>query len=390
LRCHHFGSCGGCSLQDLSYAGQLRQKTARLRDVLAADASEARGSGVPDVETVGMPVDDDGMPWAFRQKVSFAFGAPAQGQGLAMGHYARGSKRVIPIDECPVHSARGNRIAFALRDRLARAGLTAAGTSRTGILRHILVRTTADDSEAIAMLVVTQNDKSLRTPIRGLLASPERPDGFLLNIHDRPGPFMVGTETIVIEGRSHVRERIGGVSFLVSPTAFFQTNVRAASDLVRIVSEAVGDRQRVLDLFSGSGLFTLPLATRGARVVAVEENRDAVRDAGINLRFNHIPDGRVQLITASVEEAWPRLGRMTFDAVVLDPPRDGCSDAVLDAVFTELAPPRVVYVSCNPEALARELPGIRAAGYAVTRAHAVDMFPHTDHIETVVQLERLR
>ena len=126
-----------------------------------------------------------------------------------MGHYARGSKQIVRIDECPVHSDRGNRIAFALRDRLIRARIYGVGAQRNGLVRHIIVRTTADDRQAVAMLVVTRNDKALRTPIRGLLASADRPDGFFINIHDRPGPYMVGPETIRIDGHSHVKETIG-------------------------------------------------------------------------------------------------------------------------------------------------------------------------------------
>src|SRR5262249_31645715 len=163
----------------------------------------------------------------------------AGGRGLVMGHYERGSKRVVPVEECPVHSPRGNRIAFALRDRLARAGISAAGPSLSGILRHLIIRTTLDEREAVAMLVVTRNDKSLRKPVRSLLDSEDRPDGFFINIHDRPGPFMVGPETIRIDGRNHVRETVGALSYLVSPDAFFQTNVQAAAVLQRCVIDGV-------------------------------------------------------------------------------------------------------------------------------------------------------
>src|SRR5207248_2205155 len=131
--------------------------------------------------------------------VAFVFGPGPGGRGLVMGHYEKGSHRIVPVEECPVHSARGNRIAFALRDRLVRAGISAAGPSLAGILRHLIIRTTVDDREAVVMLVVTRNDKSLRTPVRGLLDArqeDERPDGFFVNIHDSPGPFMTGPETI--------------------------------------------------------------------------------------------------------------------------------------------------------------------------------------------------
>ena len=374
MNCKHFGVCGGCSLPGVEYAEQLLRKQARL----------ARLLGMPVPPLVPSPRED-----RFRTKVSFVFGPEGQGRGLVMGHYASGSKQIVRVDECPVHSDRGNRIAFALRDRLMRARIYGAGAQRNGLVRHLIVRTTEDDRQAVAMLVVTKNDKALRTPIRGLLASADRPDGFFINIHDRPGPYMVGSETIRIDGHSHVKQDgIVDTSFLVSPTAFFQTNIGAAREIVHLVIAGVGDAKHILDLYSGSGLFALPLVKAGARVTAVEENRQAMKDAEANIRLNRIPGGLIRLMMASVEDALPRVARDTWDAVVLDPPRQGCPPEVLDAVFNHLAPARAVYVSCNPEALAAELPVILSAGYRVTRIQAVDMFPHTDHIETVVALSR--
>lgn len=295
-----------------------------------------------------------------------------------MGHFALASKRVIPIEECPVHHERGNRIAFALRDCLLR------GRVNPVLLRHIIVRTSQDGREASAMLVVRRNDRSLRAPIRKFLAGAERPDGFFVNIHAEPGPFMVGDETIRIDGRSHVKEIVNGVSYLVSPTAFFQTNVGAAAEIVRLVLEEVGPARTVLDLYCGTGLFSLQLARAGARVVAIEENRQAIKDAEANVRLNRLPDGQARFIAGRVEEH----ATGHFDAVVLDPPRQGCPGAVLSAVFEKMRPAKAVYVSCNPEALAAELPGILKTGYRVVRAQAVDMFPHTNHIETVIAFSR--
>ena len=378
MTCKHLGTCGGCSLV-IPYDEQLERKRRLLAKLLGID--------VP-------PLIRSPREWMFRQKAAFVFGSGSRGRELVMGHYAAGSNRIVPIDECPVHSARANRIAFALRDRLKRANIGAADRPG-GVLRHLVIRTTEDDSEAVAMLVVSHNDKALRTPVRGLLASADAPDGFFVNINTRPGPYMVGAETIRIAGRRQVRERAftsaahaDRMDFLVSPDAFFQTNVGAARELVRLVLDGVGESRRVLDLYCGSGLFTLPLVRGGAEVTAVEENRSAIADLQANTALNRLPSARLRAIAGRVEDVIGRVAGTPWDAVILDPPREGCAAGVLPAVFDRMKPARAVYVSCNPEVLAHDLPSILKAGYRMNRLQAVDMFPHTEHIETVVTLSR--
>jgi 23S rRNA (uracil1939-C5)-methyltransferase len=361
MECKHFGTCGGCTLPGVPYAEQLATKRNELTRLLGLD--------VPPL--IASPKES-----GFRDKVAFVFG-----NGV-MGHYAQGSQRIIPIDECPVHHPRGNRIAFALRDRLAKVRIP------NGILRHVIIRTTDEGREASVMLVVRRNDKSLRAPVKRFLESTDKPSGFFVNIHDKPGPYMVGDETIKIEGRSYVKEIVGGVSYLVSPTAFFQTNAGAAAELVKIVLEMSGPSPRVLDLYCGSGLFSLALVKAGATVTAIEENRQAIVDAEANVRLNRLPADRIHFLAARVEDALPRAAREPWDAVVLDPPRQGCPPAVIAGVFDGIRPARVIYVSCNPDALAAELPVILKTGYRVTRVQPLDMFPHTDHIETVISFAR--
>jgi len=368
------------------YAEQLLMKQRELHRLLRASLGRAVPLVLPMRPTTP---DADGMPWHFRHKAAFVFGPPPRrGAGFVMGHFAAGANTVVPVETCPVHSTRANVLAFALRDRLARAGLGAAASGPRDVLRHVIVRTTRDEREAIVMLVVTRNDKALRAPLRAFLASPDPPDGLFVNVHDRPGPYMVGDDTIRIHGRPQVRETIRTVSFLVSPTAFFQTNPEAAALLVDEVVAMAGAPASVLDLYAGSGLFALPLALRGSRVLAVEENRAAVEDGRTNQRLNRIGASRVRFIAARAEDAVRRPARDRPDLVVLDPPRSGCPAVVLDGVFEELRPPRAIYVSCNPESLGRELPQIVAAGYSIVRVQPVDMFPHTPHIETVVTLDR--
>jgi 23S rRNA (uracil1939-C5)-methyltransferase len=308
-----------------------------------------------------------------------------------MGHFARGTNDVVPVRECPVHASRANRIAFALRDALAGAGIPAAGVGTEGLARHVVVRTSRDEKEAVAMLVATRDDPALAAPMRALLDGAEKPDGLVLNLHDRPGPYLVGRESKRVAGPGHVKETALGPEFLVSPTSFFQTNVGAAETLLRLVVEALPGESglRVLDLYSGSGLFAVPLAARGHRVTAVEESRKGTRDAELNRRLNGVGEEQLALVCASVERALPRLKSGVFDAVILDPPREGCPPAVIREVFERLRPARGVLVSCNPESLARELPLAVEAGYRVVRVQPVDMFPHTPHTESVTVLERL-
>jgi 23S rRNA (uracil1939-C5)-methyltransferase len=387
--CPHFGPCGGCVWQDVAYAEQLERKRLVLERLLRPILG-ARGAAVQPL--AGTTAGEDGMPWHFRHKAAFVFGPdPHDSRGFVMGHYAAGSTRIIPIETCPVHSSLANRLAFALRDQLAGARIAAAGPGVDGILRHVVIRTTKDECEAVVMLVVTRNDRSLRQPVRAFVAAHETCTGFLVNVHPRPGPYMVGDDTIRISGRSAVRETVRGARFLVTPTAFFQTNPESAAVLVdEVVSQArvLEQRHHVLDLYAGSGLFAIPLAAGGHAVVAVEENAQAVRDGEANARLNRIPGGRLRFMRARVEDAIVRLARTRPGLAVLDPPRQGCGSQVIGAVFRDLAPPHALYVSCDPESLARELPAIQASGYRVVRVQPIDMFPHTTHIETVVTLER--
>lgn len=303
-----------------------------------------------------------------------------------MGHYARGSRRVIPVEECPVHDERGNAFAFRAGDTFTAAGVTAAGTDR-GVLRSLAVRVGCHTDEVMATLVVSSDgDRRLRSVTQRLLEE-HPPTSMHLNLHPRDDAFIFGPDTRRLRGPERLREEVAGASFLMSPSAFFQTNVRAAEVLVRLVLDALPKACQVVDLYAGSGLFAIPLALAGHDVIAVEENRVSVADGNAALRLNEAARPRCRFIARRVEAA---LGSLRHaDAVVLDPPRDGCSDAVLNDVFRRLRPARVVYVSCNPEVLATELGAIASRSYRIASLQPVDMFPHTAHIETVVILERV-
>ena len=390
-RCPHFGPCGGCTWQHIGYAEQLRIKADIVNRLLRAAVPKAP----PAAPTLSGVHPDS--PWGYRGKVHFVFGNAAGGRsrGLVMGHYARGSRRVVSVRECPVHDERGNALAFAVFERFRSAGVQAAGersidagrnAGRAGVLKSLAVRVGHATGERLATLVVANDkDKRLRTATRALL-DREEVTGLHLNVHPGDDGFIYGPETRRIAGERRLREEVAGTAFLISPTAFFQTNVQAAGLLVGLVLEAIPEACSLLDLYAGAGLFAIPLARAGRRVVAVEADRSAVADFEASARLNQLSPERCRVIARPVETAIRALEG--FDAVVLDPPREGCSPPVMETVFGTLRPRLSVYVSCNPDTLARDLAQACAQGYQIRSVQPVDMFPHTPHIETVVVLAR--
>ena len=217
-----------------------------------------------------------------------------------MGHYARGSRQVIAVTECPVHDQRGNALAFALGNAFRRGSAGVPGAT----LKSIAVRVGLGTPEVMATLVVTGDaDKGVRAATKRILDSNVAPTSFHLNLHPRDDGFIFGRETRRVRGPERMREQIGDVSYLISPTSFFQTNIRAAEILVRLV----------LDAGSGGSGHPRPLCRRrpvrdsagprGHTVVAVEENATAVADGEASLRLNRVPAKQCRFVDASVEQA---------------------------------------------------------------------------------------
>jgi 23S rRNA (uracil1939-C5)-methyltransferase len=398
--CRHFGPdqpggvppCGGCAWQHIAYDGQLRFKTDLVTRLVRAAVPGAPAAREMLATT---PVD---QPWGYRHKVHFVFanarqyaGSSRRGGGsLVMGHYARGSRRVVPVRECPVHAPDGNARAFALRDACLEGGVLAAeaGDRRSrGVLKSVAVRVARRTAERMMTLVVTDDaDRALRGATRRALEAAGPATSLHVNVHPRASAFIFGDVTRRISGPERLRDEVAGVSFLVSPTAFFQTNVPAADVLVDLVRGALPERAPVLDLYAGAGLFALPLARAGHAVLAVEENTAAVADGEASRALNRIAASQVRWIAGKVETALARVP--PCETVVLDPPREGCTPIVAERLFAERRPSLAVYVSCNPETLARDLALAAGHGYQVQSLQPVDMFPHTPHVETVAILTR--
>lgn len=366
----------------------LGPEAPRVLPVVAAAGSERDASG-----TLG-----------FRRKVHFVFTPGADGR-LALGHYARGGQRVVAVDECPVHAAEGNDVAWEILRVCQEVGLPPASRDgRRGVLRHVVIRVSRATGEALATLVVTDaRDRRLKRVTAALVARVPRLAGLHVNVLEGVSPWLFGPDTSKVHGRAFLKEDVAGQSYLIGPTAFFQTNVDAAEILVRLVLDAIPENTReAIDLYSGVGLFAFPMARRGLRVTAVEESAEAVAAARRSQALNGIDDQQCRFVHARVEDAVARLGNRGLTAggtrrspvVVLDPPRSGCHPSVLRALARDLAPQTIVYVSCEPAALARDLAELRdvarqhGVAYDVARVQPVDMFPHTSHVEAVAVIRQ--
>jgi 23S rRNA (uracil1939-C5)-methyltransferase len=389
--CAHTVACGGCTWQHVAYPEQLRLKRERVQYLI----DTALGGGTVRVQaTVPTPCEaGQDAPWHFRRKVHFAFDSSADGR-VVMGHLERRSHRVVDVDDCPVHAEAGNRVAREVRRVLADQGV-ACGPPPYGQVRHLVSRVARADDEVLATLVVTRHDAVVTRVTDAVLAGRDAPAGWAVNVHPHPGPMLLGQETIEVSGEGRIEERLAGARFRISATSFFQTNLAAADALLALVLEALPRAPaRVLDLYAGVGLFAIPAALRGHDVLAIEESPVAVADGVESAALNAV-EARCRFVRSKVEYGIARLKnkRPPYDVVVLDPPRTGASPAVLRRIREELAPERVVYVSCDPESLARDLQELAvrrgAWVYRVTKVRPVDMFPHTPHVETVAVLERV-
>lgn len=378
--CPVFGRCGGCQLQHMAYGEQLRWKARLVRDALA------RIGHLGDVEvhdTLAAP-----RLWHYRAKALFPAGPGPR--GLAVGLYERGTHRIVEIESCPVQHPLNNQVLAACRDLVLRYGYPPYDQATgSGLIRHLLARTGTATGQAMAGLVATGDLPRGRLFARELMRRVPALKSVVLNINSRRTNVILGEETRVLGGRPHIEDRLGDLFFRVSARSFFQVNPQQALALyLQAVAwaELTGE-ETVLDAYSGTGTITLFMARGARRAIGIEEVPEAVADARRNASLNGLVN--VEFLRGRVEEvlASPRGRTLRAGVVVLDPPRAGAQDAALRAV-ARLAPRRIIYVSCNPATLARDLALLRDHGYRTLAVQPVDMFPHTTHVEAVARLER--
>ncbi len=372
--CPYAKKCGGCQLQNLPYPEQLRMKQARLIHLLG------RYGRVDEI--IGM---ED--PTHYRAKVQAAF--RRKSGAVVSGVYQSSSGRIVDVEECLLEDAAAAPILATIRKLCASMKVRPYDIpTGEGFLRHVLIRVSRTTREIMVVLVTTPGEFRKETAfVNELMRRHPAITTVVRNINPTDTPLYLGTESTVLHGDGFITDRLCGLSFRISPRSFYQVNPTQTEILYTGAREfaALTGKERILDAYCGTGTIGLSMAHEAREVVGVEVNRDAVADArenairnGIRNAVFHAADaGRYMLEAAEAGEH--------FDVVITDPPRAGCSPAFLRSLLS-LAPDRIVYVSCNPETLARDLYTLTKGGYKVRRIQPVDMFPFTGHVECVVML----
>ena len=373
--CALYKKCGGCQLQHLPYPEQLRRKQAREIALLGPFGHVEPVIGMAD-------------PTHYRNKVCAAF-ALDQKKRIVSGVYQPGSHRVVPVDDCLIEDEIADRIIADIRRMLRDFKIQVFDErSGRGFLRHVLVRRGFQSGEVMVVLVAATPVFPTQKPfVRKLLNLHPEITTVVLNINDCFTPVVLGEREKLLYGPGVIEDTLCNHRFRISPRSFYQINPVQTEILYSKAVEfaALTGRETVLDAYCGVGTIGITASAGAKQVIGVELNRDAVKDAIANARLNGL--GNCWFTAGDAGEYLQGMAREGFkpDAVFLDPPRAGSSEAFLAALL-KTAPARVVYVSCDPETLARDLKILTSGGYTVQKIQPVDMFPYTEHVETVVSL----
>jgi 23S rRNA (uracil1939-C5)-methyltransferase len=374
--CPYFGTCGGCQYQHASYPAQIRYKAEILRETIARIAKIE----LPEIRTHA------GEAYGYRNRTRMRVIPTSSGDNkFAVGYYRMGSHEFLPVRECPISSP---LIVRAIGAVWTLAKTTAAPRG----LVEIELFANGDDSALLAeFLVESSNDTS---ELRGFAEQLKSAMPEIVGVAALPRPRRESDDAVAapeldanpvgqvtpLVGEPSLRYKVGEYSYRVSAGSFFQTNRFLTATLVELVTAGAAGK-RALDLYAGVGLFTVPLAKAFERVMAVESSPVSYRDLCAN------PPSNVNAIESTTEAFLTRSGGPKPDFAVVDPPRAGLGRRTAVSLG-RIAATTLIYVSCDPSTLARDLPHLFAGGYRITQAHLVDLFPQTFHMETVLRLER--
>lgn len=377
--CPVYGKCGGCALRHMTYAEELRLKTQRVHDALER------------IGGVSLPVSILGAAEQsrYRNKALYPV-AEIDGQPQH-GYFRARSHALIPVTRCHLVPEAADRLAQAVTDWMQAYSVPAydEGTQQ-GLIRHIYLRSNHAGEVMVCLVANHDTLPHQQALIDALLATDEPVASVLLCINRRPGNAVLSTNFRTLWGADAIYDTLCGLRFRLSPRSFYQINRDQAERLYGLAIEAaqLTGRERVLDLYCGTGTITLAMARHASEAIGVEVIAEAVEDARANAAANGL--GNARFLCADAGEAATQLAAegLAPDVIVVDPPRKGLHiDAV--AAIVRMAPARIVYVSCDPATLARDVKLLCAQGYRAESAKAVDMFPRCAHVETVCLLSKL-
>lgn len=369
--------CGGCDFQGVPYEEQLKIKQTEVRKLL-----ESYCKVLP---IIGM---DD--PYHYRNKVHAAFSRLRNGT-IISGTYKEKTHHVINVDSCQIDDVLSDQIIYDIRNMLKSFKIkTYDEDTNYGLLRHVMVRRGFTSGEVMVVLVLSNpilpSKNNFVKAIRKL--HPEI-STVIININDKKTSMVLGERNITIYGKGFILDELCGYTFKLSPNSFYQVNSVQTEKLYALAMEyaQLTGKEKVIDTYCGIGTIGMVAARNAKEVLGVELNRSAVKDAINNAKANNV--NNIRFFNADSGEFMTDMANKgeKADVVFMDPPRAGSDEAFLAAVTT-LAPSRLVYISCNPQTLARDLDYLTKHGYKVQKAQPVDMFPFTKHVETVVLMTR--
>ena len=371
--------CGGCQIQELDYNKQLELKTNEVKQVISRIG---KLENVEIHETIGMQ-----SPCRYRNKAQF----PIQNinGSTAIGFYKKKSHDVIPTDMCVIQHDINDKIIKIIKTNIQAYNVSIYNeTTHTGVLRHLVTKVGFTTNEVMVVLVANGTNLPHLNELASVLK--ENILGFktlVLNVNKAKTNVILGKENKVIYGNGKINDYIGDLVFEISPLSFFQVNPVQTEVLYNKALEyaELKENDTVFDIYCGIGSISLFLAQKATKVYGIEIVEDAIKDAKINAKLNNL--NNVEFYVGKAEEVVPKMyseGK-TANVVVVDPPRKGCDEKVLDTIVS-MKPDRVVYVSCNPSTLARDLAYLDERGYKCVEIQPVDMFPHTMHVECCAKI----
>ncbi len=375
--CPQAKKCGGCQLQNMSYARQLEWKQAK---VISHIGKFCRVNKIIGMEN----------PYNYRNKVQAAFGRDSKGK-IISGVYQSSSHRIVSVDKCMIEDVTADKIIVTIRKMMPEFRMTAYDErSSTGFLRHVLVKRGFATNEVMVVLVSsTPIFKNQKPFLKKLLELHPEITTVVLNINDKFTSLVLGKQEKVLYGKGYIEDICCGCRFRISAKSFYQINPVQTEVLYSTAVDyaRLSGKELVLDAYCGIGTIGMVASSKAGKVAGVELNADAVKDAIFNAKLNGIKN-----CWFTCGDAGQFMERMadegqSVDVVMMDPPRAG-SDMKFLSSLMRMSPKRVVYISCNPETLGRDLGVLVKGGYKVLKAQPVDMFPHTNHIECVVLLSR--